>query len=411
MTVGLMGQDGQVIEDDTSEFINQQDLQALREWIATKRQVTVKQVGGDLSVSGEVRVEMQHMQEKKGGEKQRGPNSQNPRKPTTEYDVEVNLMLDFRTESNWAAIKLEFDNNAGTSLNLFDNITIERAIFGGRVINGDTTTVDLEFGRRSMGEVYDSKIEFGSFLDGILLRFDLATDRFGDVYARVSPFLVNEARYQWALVGEIGVLNAFNTGLYAKYSIIDWDTKNLVPFIPTDNSAPTLPQQYRFVNSQWILGYKFNPKFINKMTTLYSAFLINTAAKGVQQTHNKKQNVAWYAGMSMGKVRNQGDWSFDINYQYVQAQAVPIFDASGIGRGNTQRAGFYSLQSDGTGPEINVDAAVGKTNYKGFSVTLLFLLTDTITIYQNYQYAINANSNIGPKIYYGQYELELIYAF
>lgn len=409
-TLNLSADTTEVVASDTSEFANQQDLQALREWIATKRQVTVKQVGGDLSISGEVRVEMQHTGETKNGNKQRGPNSDNPLIPQNQFDVEVNLLMDYRTESNWAAIKVEFDNDASANLNVFDNIKIERAILGGRVFDGDTMTVDLEMGRRQMSNVYDSKIQFGSNLDGILARFDLASDTVGDFYARFSPFLIDEKRYQWGLVGEIALLNAFNTGLYAKYSIIDWDTKTF-----RTESTQYLNHLFRYVNSQWILGYKFVPPFMKKIWTLYSSFLINTAAKQSKRTQDSLQNKGFYAGLSVGKVRNKGDWSFDINYQYVQAQAVPVIDAGGIGRGNASKVGFYTTKLN-PGRKDNVelvafDEAVGKTNYQGIAVQLLYLLTDTITVYQSYQRAINANHSIGPKLQYHQYEIEFIYAF
>ena len=392
-----------VVDDDSSEFINQQDIEALREWIATKRQVTVKQVGGDLSISGEVRVEMQYANETKNGIKQRGPNSTNPNMPANQFDIEVNLMFDYRTDRNWASAKLEFDNDAGANVNVFNKLAIERAILGGRIIDGDITTLDVDMGRNSMGNVYDSKIQFGSFLDAVTLKLDLASDKFGDLYARFSPFLINEKRYQWGVVGELGLLNIFNTGLYTKYSIVDWDTKNL--------GTEILNQHYRFLNSQWILGWKFVPKWLNKVTTIYSALLVNSAAQGVEQTNFKKQNMGWYAGFSIGKVRNKGDWSIDFNYQYVQAQAVPIFDAGGIGRGNASRTGFYTLNTDGTGDPTSVATAVGKTNFQGVSVKVLYLLTDTLTIEQSYQHAFNANSNIGPEVNYNQYEIEFIYAF
>jgi hypothetical protein len=393
-----------VDETDSSQFINQKDMEALREWLATKRQVSVKQMGGDLSISGEVRVELQDTSEVKNGVKQRGPNSANPGVPNAAYDIEVNLMLDYRTDTNWASIKLEFDNNAGNNLNIFDSITIERAIFGLRVINRDTVTVDVEAGRRSMGNVFDSNIEFGSFLDGILLKYDLASDKLGDFYIHAAPFLVNEQRYQWGIVGETGLLNIFNTGLYAKYSIIDWDTKNL--------KSSLLAQQFRFINSQWILGYKFVPKLYNKVTTLYSAFLVNTAAKPVAQTNYTKANIGWYAGFSVGKVRKKYDWSIDVNYQYVQAQAVPDFDASGIGRGNYSKVGLYNIPQVGK-PDIitTVDTAVGKANYQGIVAQLVFLLTDTVTVFQSFSHSTNANDNIGPKINFNQYEIEFIYAF
>lgn len=410
LTLNLVAFAADVIVDttDSSQFVNQKDMEALREWLATKRQVTVKQVGGDLSISGEVRVELQDTHEISNGAEQRGPSSPNPSIPTAAYDIEVNLMLDYRTERNWASVRLEFDNNAGNNLNIFDSVTLEMAIFGLRAIDRDRFTLDLEFGRRSMGTVFDSAIEFGSFLDGILLRYNMASDKVGDFHAYFAPFLVNEQRYQWGVVGELGLLNIFNTGLYAKYSIIDWDTKNLEPF---SKGNPYLQEEYQFVNSQWILGYKFVPKLYDKVTTLYSAFLINTAAKGVPQTHFTKANIGWYAGFSVGKVRKQYDWSFEMNYQYVQAQAVPSYDASGIGRGNVNKVGLYNIKVKDSLQETTVQTAVGKTNYKGVLAKLVFLLTDTVSIFQSYAVTTNANKNIGPHVVFRQYEIEMIYAF
>ena len=48
------------------------DMEALRRWIRDKRLVTVKEIGGDLSISGEVRTEFQDTSEVKDGIRQRG---------------------------------------------------------------------------------------------------------------------------------------------------------------------------------------------------------------------------------------------------------------------------------------------------------------------------------------------------
>jgi hypothetical protein len=392
-----------VAVQDTSPFIDQQDIEALRDWIATKRQVTVKQLGGDLSLSGEVRTEVQASSETQGGIQQRGINGVFPNKPTTAFDVEVNLLLDYRADSNWASIKLEFDNDAGNNLNVFDNVSLERAFYGFRVVNKDTFTTDLELGRRNFGTVFDSRVQFGSFMDGVLLRMDLAADKYGDVYLRGAPFLINEKRNQYGWVGELGILNIFDTGFYAKYSIIDWDTKDL--------NDPILNQIYRFFNGQVTAGYKFVPKFLNKMVTIYGAYLRNYAAEPVIQTHYRKDNTAWYAGFSIGKVRKKGDWSLDVNYQFVQSQAVASFDASGIGKGNAANVGFYTIKMDGTGGITTVDTAFGRTNYKGLAAEFLFLFSDTITILQSYQFSNSADKTIGPNTHYSQYEAEIIYAF
>ena len=404
MTMATIGHAAEVTAiADKSPFINQQDIEALRDWIATKRQVSIKQIGGDLSISGEIRTELQATSETQNGQKMRGPNSPNPNKPTAAYDVEVNLMLDYRSDTTWGSIKLEFDNDAGTNQNVFDNISLERAYYGFRVINKEVFTTDLELGRRSFSSVFDSRVQFGSFMDGILLRMDYATEKFGDPYLRSGPFLINEKRDQYGWVGEIGILNILDTGLYAKYSVIDWDTK--------DFTDPILKQIYSFLNTQWTLGYKFVMPWINQTVTLYGAYVTNHRAHGVPQTHGRLENNAWYTGFSIGKVRKKGDWSMDINYQFVEAQAVPSFDASGIGMGNAAGIGFYTIKADGTGALTTAETAFGRTNYKGLAAEFLFLFTDNITVLQSYCFSNNAKKDIGPKTHFGQYEAEIIYAF
>lgn len=388
----------------TSPFIDQQDIEALRDWIATKRQISIKQIGGDLSLSGEIRTELQATSEYQNGVKVRGPNSPFPNRPTAAYDVEVNLMLDYRADSSWGSIKLEFDNDAGNNLNIFDNVSLEKAYYGFRVVNKEIFTTDLELGRRAFGTVFDSRVQFGSFMDGILLRMDYATEKAGDPYLRAGPFLINEKRDQYGWVGELGVLNILDTGLYAKYSVIDWDTK--------DFTNPKLAQLYRFLNTQVTAGYKFVAPGLKQTVTLYGAYLTNHKAKGVEQTKGQLLNHAWYTGFSIGKVRKKGDWSMDVNYQYVQAQAVPDFDVSGIGKGNAAGIGFYTIKpSDPNSDVTTIENAFGRGNYQGIAAEFLYLFQDNITILQSYAYANNADKGIGPKTRYSQYEIEIIYAF
>ncbi|MCK4934710.1 MAG: hypothetical protein KAR79_03895 [Simkaniaceae bacterium] len=388
---------------DFGDKIEQKDINALRDWVNTKRQVTVKERGGNLSISGEVRTEFQATSEKLDGIKQRGNGGAIPGTASRAFDVEVNIMLDYRTDRTWAAVKLEFDNNAGTSSGTTSKISLERAFFGGRLVSRDTYTIDMELGRRFLATIFDSRIQFGSLMDGILVKYDHAMDFLGDLFLRAAPFVVDERVDQYAYVGELGLLNMFNTGFYSKYSLIDWNTKHLKNKIERN--------RYRFLNSQLTLGYKLRPKWLNKLTTFYAAGLMNHAAHTVPMSGEKLANLAWYTGFSIGELRQKGDWSFDLNYQYVQAQAIPDFDGSGIGRGNAKGTGFYSTKKGGAGVATTKENAVGAGNYKGFSVELLYLLTRNITIYQSWKQSINQNDNIGPFIRYKQYELEFIYAF
>src|SRR5690242_4121880 len=117
---------------DNSGDIDQKDINAVREWINTKRQVTVREMGGALSLSGEVRTEFQSTTEVKDGVKQRGHGSPKYGRdglslPQNTFDIEVNIMLDYRTDRSWGSIKLEFDNDAGIISGSTNRLKLERA--------------------------------------------------------------------------------------------------------------------------------------------------------------------------------------------------------------------------------------------------------------------------------------------
>ncbi|MCB1083098.1 MAG: hypothetical protein KDK61_02210, partial [Simkania sp.] len=120
LTFGSLSLNAQ--DDDGSPGLEQRDIEALRDWINTKRQVTVKERGGNLSISGEVRTELQSTNEKKNGIQQRGWRSSNSGTAMRAWDIEVNLMLDYRTDRTWATVKLEFDNDAGTVSGTFNRL-------------------------------------------------------------------------------------------------------------------------------------------------------------------------------------------------------------------------------------------------------------------------------------------------
>ncbi len=381
----------------------QRDIEALREWINTRRQVTVKEIGGALSISGEVRTEFQATTETVNGIKQRGHGGATPINSRA-YDVEVNIMIDYRADRTWAAIKLEFDNDAGIFSGTFNKIKLEKAYFGARLVKQDTHVIDLEIGRRKMGTILDSKLEFNSFFDGAYLKYDRAYEKVGDFYAHAGIFVINERVNQYGFVGEFGLLDIRNTGVYAKYSIIDWDTK--------DTEDRVRRQQFDFIISQFILGYKFIPKyFLKKVVILYAAGLYNHEAEPIAISDFKKANKGGYLGVSIGELRKQGDWAFDGNYQVLQAQAVPDFDISGIGLGNANDSGFYTLKVDGKGGPTTRKTAAGNGNYRGFVLTLEYLFTNNLNLQQQWQQSITLDKSIGPFRRFKQYEMELVYLF
>jgi hypothetical protein len=382
------------------------DMEALRKWIRDKRLITTKESGGDLSISGQVRTEFQAFDETRDGVQQRGQSGAT-NLPARAFDVEVNLNIDYRTERTWAAIKLEFDNDMGIDSGTLNKIRLEKGYFGGRVVNGDTFTFDIELGRRFLFNVFESNLEFSSLYDGVLFKFSKAFESIANFYFNGGAFIINDKKDHFGYVGELGMLQIKNSGLNAKYSVINWRKNN--PEIGSSNYLEDL--RFDFLVSQFLLSYTCTPKSINKLLKFYTAGLYNHFGEKLAVTNNQRANVGWYTGFSVGLVRKKGDWAIDTNFQYLKAQAVPDFDVAGIRRGNAAKVGLYTQTVDGKVVPTTIATAVGSGNYYGFVIDFLYAITDNLTIQQNFQFSNTLDTSIGPDLKYRQYEAEFIYAF
>lgn len=382
------------------------DIRALKEWIDTKRQISLKEIGGDLSISGEVRTEFQSAWERRNGRELRGSRASDLF-PARGFDIEFNLMFDYRTERTWAAVKIEFDNNAGVFSGTLDSLALEKCYWGVRALSCNNITLDIEVGRRPFLNVFDSKIEFGSTFDGILFRYARTFEKVGDYYFHTGPFVINERRDHYGYIAETGLLNIGGTGFYTKFSVIDWHTKHY--------ERSFIDNRFRFIVIQWIPAYRFKIGCRKRIAVIYSAILWNTIAKRLPVSDFKKASLGGYIGFSYGQLLKQWDWAFDINYQVVGAQAIPDYDVSGIGLGNANRSGFYTTTLlPLVGPTVTGttrETAAGMTNYRGFVVRFDILLTDKLDMQQSYQQAVTLDSSIGPFRHYKQYEMEFIYSW
>jgi len=379
------------------------ELKALKDWVRSQKDVTIRELGGKLSISGEVRTELQKTSEVVNNIKQRGAGGAVAGAGTNEYDIEVNLLFNYRTDITWANVKLEFDNHSGIVNGTRNRLRLERAFFGVRFFEAGPVTSAIEFGRRKLSYTFDSIVMFSSFMDGIMWKLDAAFDDAGIFYLHGGPFVVNEKKDHYAWVAELGVLNLVNTGVFIKYAFIDWDTKHY------ENPLQNL--EYDFIISQLLLGYKVVVPYLEKVFTLYLAGLVNHAAKRLQLTDFDLENYAWYGGFSLGEVRQKGDWSFNINYQAVAPQAIPSFDINGIGRGNAANNGFYYNNVGGALVPTTRSTAAGDANYKGYNVEFLYLFTNNLNLQLSWSQSIRKDKDVGPIFRYKQYEMELIYFF
>lgn len=397
------------------------DMEALRRWLQDKRMVTVKELGGDLSLSCEVRTEFQDSSEIYNGKELR---TNINGKPPRAWDVEVNIMIDYRTDFTWANIKLEFDNDMGISNATDNKIKLERGYIGGRIISSDTFTLDAELGRRFLS-VYDSKLQYGCRFDGLLFRFSKAFENVGDFYATPSVIIVNDKFDHYAYAAEIGALQIANTNLFMKGSAVYW----------YKDTAKILPNQSRYCVVQILPAYQFYPEWFGKRyIKFYGAALCNVMAQRLrlpvgdpadpdkallvdgkrEWKYFSRQNWGWYVGAALGTVRNAGDWAIEGNFQWLQAQAVPDFDVSGIGRGNSRRTGLFLVNQDKVptlGNLTTTQNAAGNGNFYGFELDALYAFTSNLTMEQNVKLSWTLDKDIGPNINYRQWEIEFIYAF
>ncbi|GAB4226396.1 MAG: hypothetical protein Tsb0021_02340 [Chlamydiales bacterium] len=409
--------------------VRERDYQAVQEFVNSKRTIPLEQKDCNLTISGDVRFDWASVVERVDGFKLRGKNGlarQNPQTglvvisddpdagfpfSTNEFDIVFNLYLDYVCDRSWAVAWLQFDNFAGIEFGIrpcsqdpegmfgsgtCDHICLRKAYIGYNLCADGCTRFDIELGRRPLYNVFDSRVQFQNRFDGILFRYAHNFGCWGDLYWNTGLFVVDERVNHYAYVTEMGLLNPCDYGFDIKYSFIDWRswlTQGRNRCLTND------PIGADFRVSQITLHYNTVTEYLCQPLKLYGAFLINHDAKGIPLTLGKKENLAWYAGILIGEVCRAGDWAFDVNYQYVEAQAIPSSDVSGIGdRANVLRQTFTS---DGR----------GFTNYKGWHFEALYALTDNLSIDAILEFLTQIDRNIGGSHSYSKFEIEAIYAF
>ncbi len=400
----------------------------VRDYIKSKRTGSIADKATNLNLSGEIRAEWDYGHAKTRGIKQRGaqtrklfPNSvlpslskkayraltfpakaayratkANTKAPygVNEFSVEADLLLDYVADRSWGTIKLQFDNPAGiqevdrkTYTNdakaimygsgKMGNVALRKAYMGHNIWEQNLARFDIEMGRRRFYDVFDSRIQFYSLFDGLLLRFSNSFDGITDFAIKAAAFVVDSTVKHYGYVGEVDFLNLGDSGLDFKYSIIDWE------FHHKNRFGRRHPLGTRFVNSQFTLAYTITPDSPQFKTQFYGAYLVNHAADKTKWTHHKRDNQAFYVGATVGRVVKQGDWAADLCYQWVQAQAISERDVHGIARDNPRNISFYDRRSQ------------GYANYQGWKFDAFYALTDNWTLNGSFEQVRQQSHAIG----------------
>lgn len=398
--------------------LKERDFEALREFLKTKEKMDLEDKRSDLSISGDVRFEWQHITETQNDRRLRGPGAPRIRGlpiSRDDFDVEFNLKFDYEYKRAWAAAHLQFDNGAGTGeldYSCLDTpgacfgsgdknrLNLKRAYMGYNVWECGDSRFDIEIGRRKLFDLFDSVIQFDSRFDGIALEWTANKLAYGDFYWYLAGFLVDERVEHFAYATELGLQNILDTGIYIKYSYIDWVKHG------RNRCGLKRPRGWLFRNSQVTVGQFLDFCILGKKrpVEIYGAFLVNHAAGDLflPLKHFKnvgKQNIGWYVGVLVGKIKKEGDWSFEVDYEYVEAQAVSDCDVAGIGRGNIRNNSLVQ------------PVRRGNANYKGINFEYLYAITDNLMIDTQIKFSTAVDSEIGGPHRYSNFEVEAIYAF
>lgn len=439
---------------DGSRFdqeLNERDFEALRRYLNSKRETNLEdKEATTVTISGDVRFEYRHLNEDLKSIRLRGDNRRHPERnlpvSRNDFDAEFNLKFDYLMDRSWAVAHLQYDNSAGVDSQdrgckedphgwfgsgKCDSLCLRKAFMGYNFYMDDCLgRFDVELGRRgNMYNVFDSRVQFLSRFDGILLKWTGKYDFAKEVYAKLGGFVVDERVNHFAYVTEVGALNILDSGIDLKYSFINWCEQVGSRCIKelcseeTDSSYfyKTLnkPKAFDFAVSQWTIYYNLDPSILGRKAKVFAAILMNhnwkkfevekttytrvSETKVIDTTTSKKYraNLGWYAGIAIGEVRKENDWALELQYQYVEALAVPGQDAAGICNGNVFD---YTLTQTNR-------RYIDNTNYKGWKLEGLYALTDNITIDSIIERTTSANEHIGGSHVYSKVELEAIYAF
>lgn len=443
------------------EELNESDFDAVRDFVNTKRDIPLDEKTANLKIAGDVRTEWRNMHETGRKGNILGPQRQLRGGYATDYgdypvscndfDIEFNAYFSYTTDRTWAVAQVQYDCSAGVFDNnkecpgqgplseqgqrsirsdgklspdpegwhgsgTCNNVCLKKAYMGYNLFTCEDTRFDVELGRRRLSHVFDSNIQFLSQFDGILFKY---SDKFESVdswYINLAGFVVNQRVNQFAWVVETGFMNICDSGFDLKYSFIDWQKngraqcfyKDEDDSVNHDECPPQHwfrnPEAFQFLNSQITLNYHLENTFCVP-ANLFAAYLYNHGRKRTNYVasdgeirRSGRLNTAWYVGFVIGKVVKEGDWSFQAQYQYVGALAVPDGDVRGIGRGNVLDESFTSVER-------------GNANFKGWSFEALYALTDNLTINTCLEWSNAAKAYVGGHHHYSKMEVEAIYAF
>lgn len=321
-----------------------------------------------------------------------------------------------------------------------NELSLKRAYMGYTICESEDASLDIEIGRRKLYDVFESDIQFLSRMDGLTLRYSAIQGDLFEWYVKGAAWVIDETVNHFGFGAEAAIQNIYDTGFDIKYSIVDWVKHG------RNRCGGRDPIGFRYLNSQLLLDYHLDESYFCMPVEIYGAIVVNHLANElnrrrqnafrrffndrsnieeleqalvetaeendindvpiilVEAVKNKKcrkhhshhgwDGLAGYIGVWIGKVRKQYDWSLEVQYQYVERNAIAYDDQSGITLNNEL--------------EGCCDGFVPDRGYQGVQAEFLYALTDHFSLDMVVQFARQVEER---RHHFSEYKLEAVYAF
>lgn len=400
---------------DLLDTVNQKDLWAIRDWLKQKR-LALNSKGGDLAIAGDIRAEYRNVHEALGSLNLTGGVDSPSGWSNNLYYIDFRLYLDYKADKTWASVKLDFDQSGGSFNGEANNIALNRANMGYHLFDDGMMRLDLLIGRQRAFDIYDSEIQFNSTLDGFTTTFGAALIGLGDFSLRGGGYIVDAGNNHPVWILQSALYDILDTGLYFEYAFADWHKGTSEVIVNTANgeSINSNRAKFDYFTNQFILGYHF-PELLKMNTRLFGGLVWNAMANSNVVTvlssgkiHNNPKNIGGWVALQIGSVERAGDWAFQAQWQIVEPLALPDFDVSGIGTGNSTSSSLFGFNTFSSA--VNFPGN-GNVNYNGWEIDLLYSITNELVIEARFQRAQEAVKNIGLPLNYTNFMLSFIYGF
>lgn len=414
-------------------LITDEDFEAIRDFVGSKKVIAISQKEGNLSIYGDTRASYAFRHQKQEitpgqffnwGSSPLATETHGG-KGASLFQLMFNLGARYRADASYACAELRFKDRMGldSDANARGNgesskISLRKAYLGYYFIDNGIIQLRTQLGRNKLEDFYESYIQFDSQCDGVTALLYGQFEAIFDLEAATGVYVINNMSNFYFYVAELVFRNIAGSGVYIGANFIDWYQKK--PTFPS-GFIETNPRQkwntitndprYKFRNIAFFLGWKTPESIFKVPIEVYSGVVINTAAERRANTAYLKANKGYYIGTQWGSIRKKGDWSLDLRYELVQAQAIPQWDISGIGQGNLKGYGLY-FNTNNPPTEITDPAlAHGTGNYRGWTGKGIYAFTNSLSGSLSYAYSNAATRRIGGQNRWRKLELEFIYSF